>query len=75
MELWQILGNQAFDDAFYAEMNEKIKVGEVWDAFVKSEIDKYKRTGILPNYVTYCTATTVSPHQQVDDSGDAQTMP
>jgi len=25
LELWQILGNQAFDDDFYADMWEKMK--------------------------------------------------
>ena len=48
LELWQILGNQAFDDAFYADML---------------------------SYLHSDTSTDVSLHRQVDDSGNAPTMP
>jgi len=53
LELWQILGNQAFDDAFYAEMNDRLNADNMLNAFVENEISKYYRTGILPIYISH----------------------
>ena len=75
LELYQIIGNQAFDDAFYAEMNGRLKAGNAWNKFTETAIENYKQTGKLPIWISYTRNTGVSPHRQIDDSGDALTMP
>jgi len=75
LELYQILGNQAFDDAFYAEMNGRLEAGEMWPQFGNSEIDEYRETGKVPIWISYSPATGISPHRQTDDSGNVGYMP